>query len=135
MIQRLLMLIGGLLIVGVAAAAAAGPAPTWNSGYNGWWPGGFGFAPVTVQAHGYPCSVTAYGPTFNFKGSNWNQNYGAGASCAGGVGQKSLTVSDQVLGADGHTWFTISGSSFTAGPTSGNPLHALRNRHAVLGHA
>jgi hypothetical protein len=47
---------------------------------------------------------------------------------------KTLVVSDQVLGPDGHTWFTISGSTFTAGPTSGNPLHAIRNRPAFLGH-
>jgi hypothetical protein len=118
----------------LGAGTAFALAPKWNSGYNGWWPGGFGFPPVTVQANGYPCSVTAYGPTFNFKGSNWNQNYGGGTSCNQGVGVKTLTVSDQVLGPDGHTWFTISGSTFTAGPTSGNPLHAIRNRPAFLGH-
>ncbi|MGZ4215035.1 MAG: hypothetical protein ACXVHB_02420 [Solirubrobacteraceae bacterium] len=135
MIQRLLMLIGGLLIVGVAAAAAAGPAPTWNSGYNGWWPGGFGFPPLTVQANGYPCSLTAYGPTFHSHRSGWTQDYGGGVSCAGGVGVKTMTVSDQVLGNHGHTWYTISGSTFTGGPTGSNPLRMRRNRSAFLGHA
>jgi hypothetical protein len=32
------------------AGAAVALAPTWNAGYNGWWPGGFGYPPVTVQA-------------------------------------------------------------------------------------
>lgn len=118
----------------VNAGAAVALAPTWNAGYNGWWPGGFGYPPVTVQAPSYPCSVTAYGPTFNTHASVWNQNYGGGVSCASGVGQKSLTISDQVLGQGGHTWFTISGSTFTAGPINGNPLRMIRNRPAYLGH-
>ena len=100
----------------LSAGTAFGLAPKWNSGYNGWWPGGFGFPPVTVQANGYPCSVTAYGPTFNFKGSNWNQNYGGGTSCNQGVGVKTLVVSDQVLGPDGHTWFTITATSRPLAP-------------------
>jgi hypothetical protein len=116
------------------AGAAAALAPTWNSGYNGWWPGGFGYPPVTVQAPAYPCSVTAYGPTFNTHAGAWNQNYGGGTSCASGVGQKTLTISDQVLGQDGRTWFTITGSTFTTGPISGNPLRTIRNRQAYLGH-
>jgi len=38
-----------------AAGAGAHIAPTWNGGYaNGWWPGGFGYPPVTVQAPAYP---------------------------------------------------------------------------------
>ncbi len=66
MARRMLVLIAAVLAVGVAVAAAAPPpAPKWNSGYNGWWPGGFGFPPLTVQANGYPCSLTAYGPTFH----------------------------------------------------------------------
>ena len=115
---------------GISSAAVA----TWNSGFNGWWPAGFGYSPLTVQAKGYPCSVTAYGPTFNFKGPVWNQNYGGGVSCAGGVGEKTLTIYDQVLGPDGRTWFTISGSTFTAGPTNVHPLRMIRNRSASLGH-
>jgi hypothetical protein len=134
MVRRMLVLIGGLLIVGVAAAAAAGPAPKWNSGYNGWWPGGFGYAPLTVQANGYPCSITAYGPTFHSQHGGWTQDYGGGVSCTGGVGTKTLTISDQVLGQDGRTWHTISGSTFTAGPVTGNPLRMRRTRSAVLGH-
>jgi hypothetical protein len=135
MIHRLLILTAGLLILGVAAAAAAGPVATWNSGYNGWWPGGFGYPPVTVQAKGYPCSLTVYGATFHSKHSGWTQDYGGGVSCARGVGTKSLTISDQVLGQDGHTWHTISGSTFTAGPVNGNPLRMRRTRAAFLGHA
>jgi hypothetical protein len=118
----------------VSAAGAVAQAPTYNSGYNGWWPGGFGYPPVTVQAPGYPCSVTAYGPTFHTRAGGWNQDFGGGVSCASGVGQKTLTISDQVLGPDGHTWFTITGSTFTAGPFNGNPLRMIRNRPAVLGH-
>jgi hypothetical protein len=117
-----------------SAGMAVVVAPTWNSGYNGWWPAGFGYPPVTVHAHGYPCSVTAYGPTFKTYSDGWNQFYGGGTSCAAGVGQKTLTIYDQVLGGDGQTWFTISRSRFTAGPIRGNPLLMLRNRSAFLGH-
>lgn len=136
MARRMLVVITAVLAVGVAVAAAAPPpAPKWNSGYNGWWPGGFGFPPLTVQANGYPCSLTAYGPTFHSQHSGWTQDYGGGVSCAGGVGAKTMTVSDQVLGNHGHTWYTISGSTFTSGPTAGNPLRMRRNRAAFLGHA
>jgi hypothetical protein len=89
---------------------------------------------VTVHAHGYPCSVTAYGPTFHSPKSGWTQDYGAGTSCAQGVGTKALTSYDQVLGQDGRTWHTISGSTFTSGPTSGNPLRMRHTRPATLGH-
>jgi hypothetical protein len=133
--KRVLLIAVALAVLAASAGAASAQAPTWNSGYNGWWPGGFGFPPVTVQAHNYPCSVTAYGPTFNFTASSWNQNYGGGTSCGHGVGQKTLTISDQVLGPDGHTWFTITGSTFTSAPTHGNPVHMIRNRAAFLGHA
>lgn len=91
--------------------------------------------PVTVRAPGYgSCSVTAYGPTFHSDASGWAQDYGGGTSCAGGIGVKTLTISDQVLGQDGRTWYTISGSNVTAGPTKTNPLRMLRNRAAYLGH-
>lgn len=119
----------------LAAGAAAARAPSWNSGYNGWWPGGFGYPPLTVHADGYPCSVTAYGPTFRSRSHRWTQHYGGGTSCAGGVGVKTLTIYDQVMGHDNRTWYTISGSTFTAGPTSVNPVHMIRYRRAYLGHA
>jgi hypothetical protein len=139
MVRRMLVLTAAVLsaaaCVAVASAAAAPPpAPKWNSGYNGWWPGGFGFPPLTVQAKGYPCSLTAYGPTFHSKHGGWTQDYGGGVSCAGGVGTKTLTISDQVLGQDGKTWHTISGSKFTSAPITGNPLRMRRNRSALLGH-
>jgi hypothetical protein len=91
-----------------------------------------GSPPVTVQAHGYPCSVTAYGPTFRWH--PLTQTYGGGTSCAGGVGTKALTISVQVLGQDGRTWYTITGSTFTAGPIAGNPLRTNGKRAAYLGH-
>jgi hypothetical protein len=116
------------------AAAGAQPAARYNSGYNGWWPAGFGYPPITLHAPTYPCSVTAYGPTFHSHSGRWTQDYGGGTSCAGGVGTKTLTVYDQVLGQDGKTWHTISGSNFTDGPTTGNPLHIKLNRAAHLGH-
>lgn len=133
MVRRLLIPTTALLAVG-AAAASAQIAPTDNSGYNGWWPGGFGYPPLTVHARGYPCSVTAYGPTFHSRSTAWTQDYGGGTSCAGGVGTKNLTIQDQVLGQDGRTWHTITGSTFTNGPTSGNPLRMIRTRPAYLGH-
>ena len=136
MVRKILILATGLIAVAVLAASASAisPAPTWNSGYNGWWPAGFGYPPVTLHAPMYPCSVTAYGPTFHSRSSGWTQDYGAGTSCAGGVGTKSLTVSDQVLGQNGRTWHTISGSRFTVGPVNGNPLRTRRTRAAYLGH-
>lgn len=133
MLRKALILTTGLLALGAATALAAAP-PTWNSGYNHWWPAGFGYPPVTVQGQGYPCSATAYGPTFHSSSRGWTQDYGGGTSCTNGVGVKTLTVSLQVLGQDGRTWYTIAGSAFTAGPTSGNPLRMARNRAAYLGH-
>jgi hypothetical protein len=123
----------GLVIVGVGVADAV-VAPSWNSGYNGWWPAGYGYPPVTIHAPNYPCSATAYGPTFHSSASGWTQDYGGGTSCAGGVGTKSVTVYEQVLGQDGHTWYTIAGSRFTAGPINGNPLRTWGDRPAYLGH-
>jgi hypothetical protein len=132
--QRRVLILVAAAMFAISASAAAALAPTWNYGYNGWWPGGFGYPPVTVHAHAYSCSATAHGPTFNTKAGGWNQNYGGGTSCAGGVGSKTLKISDQVLGQDGHTWYTIAGSTFTEGPISGNPLRMIRNRPAYLGH-
>jgi hypothetical protein len=80
------------------------------------------------------CSATAYGPTFHSKTSGWTQDYGAGTSCVAGVGTKSVAFSAQVLGQNRHTWYTISGSTLTAGPTSANPLRVRRTRPAYLGH-
>jgi hypothetical protein len=133
MIRRLLILIGVLLTVG-AGAAGAQSAATWNHGYSGWWPGGFGYPPVTVQATGYPCSVTANGPTFHSYTREWRMDYGAGTSCRSGVGVKTLTVAAQVLGQDGHTWHTITGSPVTYGPGTLNPLRVIRTRPVYLGH-
>jgi hypothetical protein len=124
-----------LTALALSAGAAAAQAPAWNSGYNGWWPGGFGYPPVTVQAHSFPCSATAYGPTFDHNGAGWHQHYGGGTSCAGGIGRATLTISDQTLGRDGHTWFTITGSRFTMGPIAGHTVRMIRNRPADLGHA
>jgi hypothetical protein len=133
-VRRLLILTTGLFAVGAAVAGAQGP-PTHNSGYNGWWPGGYGYPPVTVHAPAYPCSATAYGPTFHSHSSGWTQDYGGGTSCSRGVGTKTLTISAQVLGQDGRTWHTISGSRFSDGPAAGNPLRMRRTRAAFLGHA
>lgn len=128
----------GVILTGLICMSAVGTAaaqgPSFNSGFNGWWPGGFGFPPLTVHASHFPCSVTVYGPTFNSKGSNWSQDYGGGTSCSGGVGEKTLKIYDQVLGQNGHTWFTLSGSTFTTGPSKANPVRMKRNRSAELGH-
>lgn len=132
--KRLLLILMTLAMLALSAGVASAQAPTWNSGYNGWWPAGFGYPPVTVHAPYYLCSATAYGPTFTFNSAGWKQNYGGGTSCTGGIGRKSLKISDQVLGQNGHTWYTISGSTFTSGPTNGNPLRMIRTRPAYLGH-
>jgi hypothetical protein len=133
MVRRILILTASLFAVGAGTALAVTP-PTWNSGYNGWWPGGFGYAPVTVQALGYPASVTAYGPTFRSTSSGWTMAYGGGTSVVRGLGVKTLTMSVQVLGPDGRTWYTITGSNSTGGPISGNPLRMAKSRPGYLGH-
>jgi hypothetical protein len=133
MVRKILVLTACLLVVGAGTAVAA-VAPTWNSGYNNWWPAGFGYAPVTVQAPGYPSSVTAYGPTFHSSSHGWTMDYGGGTSTVRGLGVKALTISAQVLGQDGRTWYTITGSTASGGPTSGNPLRVASNRPAYLGH-
>ena len=61
-------------------------------------------------------------------------DYGGGISSNRGVGTKTLTISVQVLGRDGRTWYTITGSTSTGGPVSGNPLRLASNRPAFLGH-
>jgi hypothetical protein len=72
--RRVVILVAVLFALG-AAGAGAQIAPSWNGGYaNGWWPGGFGYPPVTVQAPAYPCSVTAYGPTFHSYARVWRQD-------------------------------------------------------------
>src|SRR4051794_28830378 len=116
MLRRMLVITAGMLLTAAVAAAASSPQPRWNSGYNGWWPGGYGYSPVTVHAKNYQCSLTAYGPTFHSPKSGWTQDYGGGVGCAGGVGTKTMTISDQVLGQDGKTWHTITGSTATGGP-------------------
>ena len=128
--------LGAAMVVLTAslATAATAPAPSWNAGY-GWWPGGYGFAPLTVHARNYPCSVTVYGPTFTTPSSGWSQKYGGGTSCVYGLGRKKLTISDQVLGQSGHTWYTIKGSKFTTRPTDGSPVRMIRTLPATLGHA
>jgi hypothetical protein len=121
----------------LGTGGAAAQAATWNHGYNGWWPHGFGNPPVTVAAATKQCSVTAYGPTFRTPADSngaWTQFYGAGSRCQGGVGLKTLTVSDQVLGPAGKTWFTITGSAHTVGLTRVNPVHLIYHLTAVLGH-
>lgn len=124
------------LAVPASAAAQGNPQPTWNQGYNGWWPAGFGWPPATVQTANRQCSVTAYGPTFAVSSGagGWVQRYGAGTSCQGGVGNKRLSVSDQVLGPDHKTWFTITGSTVNLRFSSSNPIHLIHARPASLGH-
>jgi hypothetical protein len=123
-----------MTVFALLAVGAAALAPMWNSGSNGWWPAGFGYPPVTVHAPAYPCSVTSYGPTFHSRHGGWTQDYGAGTACTSGVGMKTLTISEQVLGTDGHTWFTLSGSTFTTGPVAGTTLRLRHQRPALIGH-
>jgi hypothetical protein len=134
MIRLRLLIFAVALLACPCGVALAGVQSSWNSGYNGWWPAGYGYPPMTVHAHGYECSATAYGPTFHSPSGKWSQDYGGGTSCTAGVGTKSFTVSDQVLGQDGRTWYTISGSTFTGGPITGNPLRMRMRRAAYLGH-
>ncbi|MFL5865326.1 MAG: hypothetical protein ACJ780_31930 [Solirubrobacteraceae bacterium] len=132
--MRRVLIATAALFVMVGGAAAAQPVATWNSGYNGWWPSGFGYPPVTVHAPSYPCSVTAHGATFHSHRHRWTMDYGGGTSCQGGVGAKTITVSAQVLGQDRHTWHTITGSAVMYQPRPINPLRVIRNLPAELGH-
>jgi len=117
------------------AAPAASAQPSWNSGY-GWWPGGYGSPPVTVQQGNWQCSVTAYGPTYGVKPGNWFMYYGGGTSCANGIGQKSLTVYVQTMGTmNGKPhWYTVFGTGLTTGPSSAVNVRLINTRQAYLGH-
>ena len=132
--MSILIAVAAAFAVPAATAARAIEPPSWNSGYDRWWPGGFGYAPQTVHAPGYPCSATAYGPTYKSSRHHWHQLDGAGVSCGGGVGIKTLTLSVQVLGPAGHRWFTLPTATVTVGPTSANPVRLIRTRPALLGH-
>jgi hypothetical protein len=94
---------------------------------------------TTQEPHGLPCSSTAHGwlslfPTSN--GNVWNAGYRGGASCSGGVGLKKMVLSLQVLGPGHARWWTITGSTVTAGPSWRNPVRAeARYRQVVAGHA
>ena len=44
MLRKTLILTTALVVLGAGVAAAL-VAPTWNTGYNKWWPGGFGYPP------------------------------------------------------------------------------------------
>ena len=90
---------------------------------------------VTVQMPGGTCSVTEHGPVFPYNNAGWTMTYGGGVSCAGAIGQKTLSVYAQVAGQDGKTWFTIFGSGLVQGPTPINPLRLRTTRTAYLGHA
>lgn len=92
-----------------------------------------GDRPHTVHARGYPCSVTAYGPTFHFTSSKIVMSYGGGTSCKGSVGRRELTVDAQVRGAHGR-WFNINGSHLQGGPTTHSPLRLFGQRLSHLGH-
>ena len=128
----LLLLLAAAPTFAAAAVRVVSP-PRWNSGYNSWWPRGFGYPPLTVHAS-YPCEVTVYGPTFNHSGAVWNQLYGGGVGCSGGVGRKTLTIYDQTQTPKGR-WATVAGSTVTSGPRAGNPVLLKRARAAYLGHA
>jgi hypothetical protein len=116
MARRAVILVATVFALGAAAANAA-KAPS-----------------RTVQSMTKQCSVTVSGPSFHVRSKRWTQDYGGGTSCEGGVGTKTLTIYAQVLGQNGRTWFTISGSRFAAGPTNGSPLRLTRSRSASLGH-
>ena len=122
------------LAVAVGASAAAAQSG-WNSGY-GWWPGGYGYAPLTVHNSSWACSATAYGPTYNVKRGVWSMHYGGGTSCADGIGQKSLTVYVQTLGTLNGTphWYTVSGTTAGAGPSAALFVRQIHARPAYLGH-
>lgn len=92
--------------------------------------------PTTVQMQGIPCSVTQNGPVFTLVNNTYVNNYGGGTSCAGGAGERSLRICAQVSNRSGGktTWFTITGSCLSQGPTTVHPLRLNTARTAYLGH-
>ena len=69
-------------------------------------------------------------------GKVWKAGYSGGTSCAGGVGLKKMVLSLQVLGPDHVRWWTLTGSTFVAGPSRRNPVRAeAPYRQVVHGHA
>jgi len=96
--------------------------------------------PVTVQMQPVPglkCSVTEYGPSFDFvTGSGTGAIvYGGGVSCLNGVGIKTVNVYVQVRSSTNpFEWFIKSSTQVTTGPRRQNPARITVMNNAVRGH-
>lgn len=103
----------------LAAGASAGTA--------------LGASRTTRPMAGVPCSVTAVLDVDYAAGS---MSYRGGASCARGVGIKTLDVVPQVFRAGPHLrrWRSISLVGRYQGPTATNPLRLAAQTRAVVGH-
>jgi hypothetical protein len=88
---------------------------------------------TTKPLHGVPCSMTA---TLAVDYGAGSMTYRGGASCAGGVGLKTLDVVPQVFRlVNGHRlWFAVSLVGRYQGPTPINPLRLSASAQAVTGH-
>ncbi|MGA9856632.1 MAG: hypothetical protein WBQ18_02150 [Solirubrobacteraceae bacterium] len=110
----------GLFAVGPAAATAASPTPQPS---------------ITTELANVPCSVTTYGLAFTRTGPT-SMSYGAGISCAGGVGSKRVNVVPEVrkLVSGRAHWYIIGGIGLYQGPTPANPLRVTGSAAYVPGH-
>jgi hypothetical protein len=96
--------------------------------------------PVTVQMHrvaDLQCSVTEYGPKFDFVNgfSTGGLVYGGGVSCLNGIGIKTVNIYVQVRSSTNpFQWFVKSGTLVTTGPRRQNPARLTVMKNAVRGH-
>jgi hypothetical protein len=96
--------------------------------------------PVTVQMHQVAdlrCSVTEYGPKFDFVNgyATGGLIYGGGVSCLNGIGSKTVTIYVQVRSSKNpFQWFVKSGTMVTTGRRRQNPARLTVMKNAVRGH-
>jgi hypothetical protein len=98
----------------------------------------FAQPPTMTPLPGIPCSVNQNGLLFTLVNGSYVMNYGGFAICGGArpVATGSLTLCAQVVNRSGgrDTWFTITGSCLSKGPTATTNLFLSTARSAYLGH-
>ncbi len=119
-----------------ACAACQGTQPTLSiTPASGWvytWPA------KTVPVPGAPCSVTLFETRFPYINSTEVMDYGGEMFCATGFGgQQKLDIAAQALGhgpSRSLTYYTITGSTLSAGPSASPYLELETARTVYTGH-
>ena len=91
----------------------------------------------TVQlprAPGLECSVSAFGPSFEFVNRFIIMTYAGGTSCAGGRGVKTLRTWVEVQTPPPRHFIRITGTLRQINGVTANPVRISVRRQAFLGH-